>query len=122
MSAMQPEKEPIAGQPPTTHTPPPTTHHPPLTTHLIRLDQVSVQFGPQSVLRDISIGVEQGFGPNATLTFEASEARGFHLPRLRNVNGTIPPLYELEQTSRSDFRGASISLNRRMRRSRRARR
>ena len=61
MSAMQPENEPVAGQPPTTHAPSATTHDSPLTTHqaLIRLDQVSVQFGPQSVLRDISLGVSQ---------------------------------------------------------------
>jgi phospholipid/cholesterol/gamma-HCH transport system ATP-binding protein len=61
MSATQPESGPGTGQPPATYTPPLTTHHSPLTTHqaLIRLDQVSVQFGPQPVLRDISLGIEQ---------------------------------------------------------------
>src|SRR5438270_9619148 len=61
MTATQPDSERGAAQPlPTPHAPPPTTHHSPLTHQaLIRLDQVSVQFGPQSVLRDISLGVSQ---------------------------------------------------------------
>ena len=38
-----------------------TTHHSPLTTHaLIKVEQVSVQFGGQAVLRDINLEVERG--------------------------------------------------------------
>src|SRR5438309_9271780 len=69
---------------------------------------------PSTYSRKFSIGVEQGFGQNTTLTLEANDVRGFHLPRIRNINGTLAPLYELEQTARSNFHGASISLNRRM--------
>jgi phospholipid/cholesterol/gamma-HCH transport system ATP-binding protein len=40
---------------------PGTTHHSPLTTHaLIKLEQVSVQFGGQAVLRDIHLDVKRG--------------------------------------------------------------
>jgi phospholipid/cholesterol/gamma-HCH transport system ATP-binding protein len=38
-----------------------TTHHSPLTSHpLIKLEQVSVQFGGQAVLRDINLDVKRG--------------------------------------------------------------
>jgi hypothetical protein len=69
---------------------------------------------PSTYSRKLSVGLEQGFGKNTTLTVEANEVRGFNLPRTRNLNGTIPPLYQLEQTARSEFRGGSISLHRRM--------
>jgi hypothetical protein len=69
---------------------------------------------PSAYGRKLSIGAEYGLGKDTSLSVEASHIRGFHLPRIRNVVGTLPPQYELEQTARSDYLGASISLNRRM--------
>jgi hypothetical protein len=69
---------------------------------------------PSTYGRKFSIGAEYGLGNDTSISVEASHIRGFHLPRIRNVLGTLPPQYELEQTARSDYLGASISLNRRM--------
>ncbi len=69
---------------------------------------------PSSYGRKLSVGVEYGLDKDTSLSIEASELRGVHLPRVRNIALTVPPQYELEQTARSDFMGASISLNRRM--------
>jgi hypothetical protein len=63
--------------------------------------------------RKLSFGWERGFGSAATLHIEANFVRGFHLPRVRNAALTLPPLYLLEQTGRSDYRGLSIAYNRR---------
>lgn len=65
--------------------------------------------------RKLSAGAEYGLGKDASVSVEASHVRGFRLPRTRNVSGTLPPRYELETTGRSDFVGATVSLNRRMR-------
>ncbi|MFB3826666.1 MAG: TonB-dependent receptor domain-containing protein [Bryobacteraceae bacterium] len=61
---------------------------------------------PSTYSRKFSAGAERGFGQNTTLTVEASAVSGFHLPRIRH--------YLLEQTARSEYRGALIALNRRM--------
>jgi hypothetical protein len=66
---------------------------------------------PSTYGRKSSVGAEYNLGKD---TSEASHIRGFHLPRIRNVLGNLPPQYELEQTGRSDYVGASVSLNRRM--------
>ncbi len=63
--------------------------------------------------RKFSFGWERGFGPTATLHIESNFVRGYHLPRTRNAALTLPPLYLLEQTGRSDYRGVSIAYNRR---------
>ncbi len=69
---------------------------------------------PTTYSRKFSAGVEQGLGKNTTLTIEASHVRGFHLPRIRNASGGLPPVYQLEQSARSFYRGFSLSLNRRL--------
>ena len=69
---------------------------------------------PSTYSRKLSVGAEYGLGKDTSVSIEASHVRGFHLPRTRNVLGTLPPQYELEQTARSDYLGASVSLNRRM--------
>lgn len=71
---------------------------------------------PTTYARHITAGLERSFGEDTTLTLEYSNVRGFHLPRIRNINGTLPPLYQLEQTSSSAYKGVSIALNRRLRR------
>jgi hypothetical protein len=75
--------------------------------------QASPDF-PSTYSRKFSLGLEQGLGKDTSLSVEASHIRGFHLPRVRNVTGTLPPRYFLEQTSRSEYIGASVSLNRRL--------
>jgi hypothetical protein len=69
---------------------------------------------PSTYSRKLNAGAEYGLGKDTSISIEASQIRGFHLPRTRNVLGTVPPQYELEQTARSDYLGASVSVNRRM--------
>jgi len=69
---------------------------------------------PSTYGRKLTLGGEYGVGNATSVSVEASHHRGFHLPRIRNITGVLPPRYELEQTARSDYYGASISLNRRM--------
>ena len=59
-------------------------------------------------------GVERSLGQNTSLTAEYASVAGFHLPRIRNIAATLPPLYQLEQTARSSYQGVSVSINRRM--------
>jgi hypothetical protein len=77
--------------------------------------RTSVDF-PSTYSRKVNVGLEQGLGKDTSLSIEASHIRGVHLPRVRNITGTLPPAYSLEQTARSDYLGASISMNRRMNR------
>ena len=77
------------------------------------LYRTSSRFG-STYSRKLSVGAEYGLEKDTSISIEASQIRGFHLPRTRNVLGTLPPQYELEQTARSDYLGASVSLNRRM--------
>ena len=51
---------------------------------------------------------------DTTVSVEYSYVRGFHLPRLRNIDLGLPPLYQLEQTARSSYQGASVTLQRRL--------
>ena len=69
---------------------------------------------PATYSRKLTAGVERSLGKNTTLTVEYSAVRGLRLPRIRNISGTLPALWQLEQTARSDYHGASVSLNRRM--------
>lgn len=59
-----------------------------------------------------SVGLEQGLGKYTSLSVEAAQIRGFHLPRVRNVRELLPPLYQLQQSTRSDFAGVSVSISR----------
>ena len=70
---------------------------------------------PPTYSRKVSVGVERRLDADTTITAEYSNVRGLRLPRIRNVAGTLPPLYELEQTANSTYQGASISLHRRLR-------
>ncbi len=64
--------------------------------------------------RKITLGGEYGLNSLTTLTGQMSWVRGWHLPRTRNIAAGLPPTYLLESTAQSSFRGASISVNRRM--------
>ncbi len=75
--------------------------------------RTSPQF-PSAFSRKASVGFEYGLGKDTSLSVEGSHIRGFHLPRMRNIFGTLPPIYQLEQTARSDHWGGSVSLNRKM--------
>ncbi|MBI1789207.1 MAG: TonB-dependent receptor [Acidobacteria bacterium] len=69
---------------------------------------------PTTFSRKITAGIERSLGPHTTVNAEWIWVRGFHLPRVRNASLSLPPQYLLEQTSRSAFRGGTISVNRRM--------
>jgi hypothetical protein len=75
--------------------------------------RVSQDF-PSTHSRKISAGLEYGFGSHTSFTLEASTINGFHLPRVRNAAGILPPSYLLEQTARSAYSGVTVSLNRRL--------
>lgn len=70
---------------------------------------------PSTYGRKLVFGLERRFNADTTVTVEASEVRGLHLPRIRNVQAGLPPEYELEQTATSRYRGVSIALHRRLR-------
>lgn len=74
---------------------------------------VSREF-PSTYSRKFTFGAEQGIGKASTLTFEALHVRGFHLPRMRNIAGTLPAHFLLEQTAKSNFAGATVSFHRRI--------
>jgi hypothetical protein len=74
----------------------------------------ALQDFPSTHSRKISAGLEYGFGSHTSLTVEASMVRGFHLPRVRNSAGGLPPSYLLEQTARSAYSGVTVSVNRRL--------
>jgi len=69
---------------------------------------------PSSYGRKFSAGIEQGLGKDTSLFFEASHIRGFHLARVRRDAGGAIPAFLLEQTAKSEYLGASVSLNRRL--------
>jgi hypothetical protein len=69
---------------------------------------------PSTYSRKLTLGAEQGIGKDTSLSFETSHIAGFHLARVRNAAGGLPPAYLLEQTSRSTYTGASMTLNRRL--------
>ncbi len=69
---------------------------------------------PSTYSRKFSAGFEHGLGKDTSLSVEASQIRGFHLPRIRNTTGALPPSYELEQTGRATYSGVSTTLNHRL--------
>jgi len=58
--------------------------------------------------------LERRLDADTTITIEASDVRGVHLPRIRNARGGLPPAFDLELTARSRYRGASAVLHRRL--------
>ncbi len=69
---------------------------------------------PSTHSRKITGGIEYGLGRETKLTVEYAAVRGFHLPRVRNIRGLLPALYQLEQTARSTYQGVSVSVQRRL--------
>ncbi|HET6961513.1 MAG TPA: TonB-dependent receptor, partial [Terriglobia bacterium] len=69
---------------------------------------------PTTYSQKLTGGLERSLGPDTTVSIEASWVRGFHLPRVRNISGTLPANYQLEQTARSRYRGIALTLHRRM--------
>jgi hypothetical protein len=74
----------------------------------------SANFAP-TYSRKVTAGVERRIDADTTLTAEYSDVHGLRLPRIRNVEGALPPRYELEQTANSTYHGASLSVHRRLR-------
>ncbi|MGC8795312.1 MAG: hypothetical protein ACP5U2_18190, partial [Bryobacteraceae bacterium] len=64
--------------------------------------------------RKLVFGLERSLGPDTTVTLEYALVSGRNLPRIRNVNGGLPPIYQLEQTARSFYRGGAIAMQRRL--------
>ena len=64
--------------------------------------------------RKFTAGTERSLNADTTLSVEYAYVRGFHLPRVRNIDLSLPPLYQLEMTARSSYQGAAITLHRRM--------
>lgn len=69
---------------------------------------------PSTYSRKITAGVERALGANTAFTAEFTQLLGLHLPRIRNAALGLPPVYRLEQNSTSSYRGAALSLNRRL--------
>jgi len=70
---------------------------------------------PSPYGRKLTAGAEYGIGRDTAITVEATQLSGFHLPRTRNIAPlAAAPQYLLEETARSDYRGVSVSVNRRM--------
>jgi hypothetical protein len=69
---------------------------------------------PATYSRKFTAGLERRLDQNTKLTVEYAAVRGFHLPRVRNINFAPPPAYQIEQTARSSHHGVSVSVNRRM--------
>ncbi|MDX1979837.1 MAG: TonB-dependent receptor [Bryobacteraceae bacterium] len=69
---------------------------------------------PSTYGRKFNLGMEYGLDKNTSFSVEANHVRGFHLPRVRNEEAALPPRYLLEQTAKSDYVGASFTLNRRL--------
>jgi hypothetical protein len=75
--------------------------------------QVSSHF-PSTYSRKATAGMEYSLDRDTTITGEFSYIRGFHLPRTRNINGGLPPTWQLEQTANSSYQGGSLSIHRRL--------
>jgi Carboxypeptidase regulatory-like domain len=69
---------------------------------------------PSTYSRKVTVGVEKGLNKETRLTVEYAAVRGYHLPRVRNVAGGLPPSYQLEQTSRSSYHGVTVSVERKL--------
>lgn len=81
----------------------------------IPIAQYSVsQHFPSTYAPRITAGVERAFNRDTTFSLEYTAARGLRLPRSRNIATAVQPRYLLEQTARSSYQGATLTLNRRM--------
>jgi len=69
---------------------------------------------PTTYAGKLVFGLERSLGPDTTVMLEYSLVRGRRLPRIRNVSGGLPPMYQLEQTARSSYRGTSLAVQRRL--------
>ncbi|PYT35496.1 MAG: hypothetical protein DMG58_01940 [Acidobacteria bacterium] len=69
---------------------------------------------PTTYSRKFIAGAERSLNTDTTLSIEYAYVRGFHLPRVRNIDLSLPPLYQLEMTARSFYQGAAVTLHRRM--------
>ena len=69
---------------------------------------------PSIYSRKLTAGIERSIDADTTLSVESTWLSGFHLPRVRNSALRLPPTYQLEHSARSDYRGVSVSVNRRM--------
>ncbi len=69
---------------------------------------------PSTYSARATAGVERSLDAQTTLTIESTWARGLNLSRTRNTGGLPQPHYLLEQTARSTYEGATLTLNRRM--------
>lgn len=67
-----------------------------------------------AIARKWTAGVEYGLSADTRITLQAAWTRAWRLPRTRNAALGLPPFYLLESDARSDFRGLSLSLNRRL--------
>lgn len=66
-----------------------------------------------AIARKWTAGLEYGLSSDTRLTVQSAWTRAWRLPRKRNAALGLPPQYLLESDAQSDFRGVSISLNRR---------
>ncbi len=62
----------------------------------------------------LTLGAERQISADTTLALEYSHVRGLHLPRIRNIRGTLPAEFQLEQTASSTYDGFTATLTRRM--------
>ena len=69
---------------------------------------------PSTYSARVTAGVERALDKETTLAFEYTWARGINLQRTRNIGGLPKPDYLLEQSARSTYQGATLTLNRRM--------
>ena len=69
---------------------------------------------PSTYSARLTAGVERALDKETTLSLEYTLARGLNLQRIRNIGGLPRPDYLLEQSARSSYQGATLTLNRRM--------
>jgi hypothetical protein len=65
---------------------------------------------PSTYSRKVVLGAERRIDKDTTTTLEYSDVHGLHLPRIR---GNYPNGYWLEQSVSSNYRGMSLTVNRR---------
>lgn len=69
---------------------------------------------PSTYSARVTAGVERALDNDTTISLEYTFSRGLNLPRVRNMGGLAQPFYLLEQTARSAYQGATVTINRRM--------
>jgi len=72
------------------------------------------QHFPSTYGARFTAGVERRLDKDTTASIEYTLGRGINLPRLRNIAEVRQPNYLLEQSARSAYQGATVTLNRRM--------